>query len=265
MNCPYPKVRVSAIVCVSSEKIKIRYKPLDREAVMSRKRHLFKAIQKTFRQISKQFLSAINKQIIWLLRNISGTRRRRGSENAGFLLPTVAMVTLVVVLLTTAILFRSFERSKNASNVRVNEAVLQAATPALDRAKAKITALFADPSLPRAVPSDGTLYTTLLNKLATYSLGDETSVMVGYDLNKKDGIEAPKDGILESKEIMETAWKFPVDTDNDGKFDSFTLYGIYFRNPPYTGNDPQRKRTPLEARTVPLAGKVILVVTRVLV
>jgi hypothetical protein len=223
---------------------------------MSRKRQLFKVIQKTFIQVSKQFLSAINKQIIWLLRTISGTRRRRGSENAGFLLPTVAMVTLVVVLLTTAILFRSFERSKNASNVRVNEAVLQAATPALDRAKAKITALFADPSLPRAVPSDATLYTTLLKSLSTYTLGDETSVMVGYDLNGNKDIDVPKDGILESKEIMETAWKFPVDTDNDGKFDSFTLYGIYFRNPPYKGNDPIRKRTPIEARTVPLAGKV---------
>lgn len=225
---------------------------------MSRKPKLVKVIKKTFRQITNKFLSAINKQIISLLRTIFGTRRRRGSENAGFLLPTVAMVTLVVVLLTTAILFRSFERSKNASNVRVNEAVLQAATPALDRAKAKITALFADPTLPRAVPSDGTLYNTLITKLTTYTLGDETSVIVGYNLNKdeKNEIEAPKDGVLESKEVLETAWKFPVDTDNDGKFDSFTLYGIYFRNPPYKGSDPQRKRSPLEARSAPLAGKV---------
>ncbi|MCC5602195.1 hormogonium polysaccharide biosynthesis protein HpsA [Nostoc favosum] len=223
---------------------------------MSRKSKLVKALQKSFRQISKKFLSAINKQIIWLLRTIFGIRRRRSSENAGFLLPTVAMVSLVVVLLTTAILFRSFERSKNASNVRVNETVLQAATPALDRAKAKITALFADPTLPRAVPSDGTLYSTMINKLTTYTLGDETSLIVGYDLDKDNNIEAPKDGLLESKEVLETAWKFPVDTDNDGKFDSFTLYGIYFRNPPYASSAPQRKRSPLEARTVPLAGKV---------
>ena len=72
---------------------------------MSRKRQLFKVIKKTFRQISKQFLSAINKQIIWLLRTISGTQRRRSSVNSGFVLPTVAMVVLVVVLLTTAIYF----------------------------------------------------------------------------------------------------------------------------------------------------------------
>lgn len=166
------------------------------------------------------------------------------------------MVALVVVLLTTAILFRSFERAKNASNVRVNEVVLNAATPALDRAKAKITALLADPSLPRAVPSDTTLYKTLINKMKAYSLGDETPLIVGYDLDKDTNVENFESGSLEAQEVMETAWKFPVDTDNDGKFDSYTLYGIYFRNPPYEGTNATRKRTPIEARTAPLAGRI---------
>ncbi|MHC0064446.1 hormogonium polysaccharide biosynthesis protein HpsA [Nostoc sp. UIC 10890] len=219
---------------------------------MSRKRHLFKAIQKTFKQISKQFLSAINKQIIWLLRTIFGTRRRPGSANAGFVLPTVAMVTLVVVLLTTAILFRSFERSKNASNVRVNEATIQAATPALERAKAKITALFADPTLPRSVPSNVTLYSTLTNKLPVYTFGDETPISLPYDLDGDDTIEADSSVILENKENLQTAWKFPADTDNNGKFDSFILYGIYFRTPPQNGTTQERKRSPLDARTPPM-------------
>ncbi|MEH2240645.1 hormogonium polysaccharide biosynthesis protein HpsA [Nostoc sp.] len=219
---------------------------------MSRKRQLAKTIQKTFRQISKQFLSAINKQIIWLLRTIFGTRRRRSSENAGFLLPTVAMVTLVVVLLTTAILFRSFERSKNASNVRVNEATMQAATPALERAKAKISALFADPTLPRSVPSNVTLYNTLTNKLPVYTFGDETPITLAYNLDKDTTIEAGSSIPLENKENLQTAWKFPADTDNNGKFDSFILYGIYFRTPPQTGTTQERKRSPLDARTPPM-------------
>ncbi|MBG1240007.1 hormogonium polysaccharide biosynthesis protein HpsA [Nostoc sp. NZL] len=219
---------------------------------MSRKRQLVKAIQKTFKQISKQFLSAINKQIIWLLRASFGTKRRRGSANAGFVLPTVAMVTLVVVLLTTAILFRSFERSKNASNVRVNEATIQAATPALERAKAKITALFADPTLPRSVPSNVTLYSTLTNKLPVYTFGDETPISLPYDLDRDDTIEADSSVILENKENLQTAWKFPADTDNNGKFDSFILYGIYFRTPPQTGTTQERKRSPLDARTPPM-------------
>ncbi|WP_375474047.1 hormogonium polysaccharide biosynthesis protein HpsA [uncultured Nostoc sp.] len=222
---------------------------------MPRKRQLFKAIQKTFSQISKQFLSAINKQIIWLLRTISGTQRRRGSVNSGFVLPTVAMVVLVVVLLTTAILFRSFERSKNASNVRVNEATMQAATPALDRAKAKITALFADPTLPRSVPSNVTLYNTLINKLSIYTFGDETPITLAYNLNKSTSspmIEAGSSVVLENKENIQTAWKFPADTDNNGKFDSFILYGLYFRTPPQTGTTQTRSRSPLDARTPPM-------------
>lgn len=219
---------------------------------MSRKSQLVKAIQKTFKQISKQFLSAINKQIIWLLRTIFGTRRRRSSVNAGFVLPTVAMVILVVVLLTTAILFRSFERSKNASNVRVNEATMQAATPALERAKAKITALFADPTLPRSVPSNVTLYNTLTSKLPVYTFGDETPITLAYNLNKNTTIEAGSSILLENKENLQTAWKFPADTDNNGKFDSFILYGIYFRTPPQTGTIQERKRSPLDARTPPM-------------
>ncbi|MEH1886421.1 hormogonium polysaccharide biosynthesis protein HpsA [Nostoc sp.] len=203
---------------------------------MSRKLQLVKAIQKNFKQISKQFLSTINKQIIWLLRAFFGNRRRRSSENAGFLLPTVAMVILVVVLLTTAILFRSFERSKNASNVRVNEAVLNAASPALDRARAKLDKLFDDRRLPRATPSDTALETTLKTYLNEYSFGDETQLNVNYG----------------SETALPTAWMFPIDTNNNGKFDTYTLYGIYFRNPPITSGSYSRARNPLEARTPPM-------------
>ncbi|MEH1907817.1 hormogonium polysaccharide biosynthesis protein HpsA [Nostoc sp.] len=216
---------------------------------MSRKRHLFKVIQKTFRQISKQFLSAINKQIIWLLRIISGTRRRGGSENAGFLLPTVAMVTLVVVLLTTAILFRSFERSKNASNVRVNQAVLNAAAPALDRARAKLDKLFIDTRLPRAVPSDTVLESTLSSaaNLPQYTFGDETPLKLHYNY------PTVPTGETNQPADMTTAWMFPIDTNNNGKFDSYTLYGIYFRTPPITSGTYSRPRNPLEARTPPMS------------
>ncbi|MEH2263104.1 hormogonium polysaccharide biosynthesis protein HpsA [Nostoc sp.] len=203
---------------------------------MSRKLQLVKAIQKNFKQISKQFLSTINKQIIWLIRALFGNRRRRNSENAGFLLPTVAMVILVVVLLTTAILFRSFERSKNASNVRVNEAVLNAASPALDRARAKLDKLFDDRRLPRATPSDTALETTLRTYLNEYSFGDETQLNVNYG----------------SETALPTAWMFPIDTNNNGKFDTYTLYGIYFRNPPITSGSYSRARNPLEARTPPM-------------
>ncbi|MEH1808762.1 hormogonium polysaccharide biosynthesis protein HpsA [Nostoc sp.] len=228
---------------------------------MSRKHQLVKAIQKTFRQTSKQFLSTINKQIIWLLRSISGTRRRRTSVNSGFILPTVAMVTLVVVLLTTAILFRSFERSKNASNVRVNEAVLNAATPAIDRARAKLNALIEDPTLPRGTPSDSALYDAL--KKDKYRLGDETRLKLAFELPLNPdgtantaGIQNPTTNTtpIEYDETLKSAWKYAVDTDNNGKKDTFTLYGIFFRSPSRDSTTGQfnRERKPLDARTPPM-------------
>ncbi|MFN6535120.1 MAG: hormogonium polysaccharide biosynthesis protein HpsA [Nostoc sp. EkiNYC01] len=203
---------------------------------MSGKNKLVKAIQKNFKIIGKKFVSAINKRIVWLLRTIFLTRRRRSSPNAGFVLPTVAMVTLVVVLLTTAILFRSFERSKNASNVRVNEAVLNAAVPAIDRARAKLDKLFDDRRLPRATPSDTALESTLKNYLTEYTFGDETQLNLNYS----------------GETALPTAWMFPIDTNNNGKFDTYTLYGIYFRNPPITSGTYSRARNPLEARTPPM-------------
>ncbi|MBN3868966.1 hormogonium polysaccharide biosynthesis protein HpsA [Nostoc sp. JL33] len=214
---------------------------------MSIKRKLFKAVRFYFKKLTYQFLSIIKKQMVWLLKTIFTTNRRRGSGNAGFLLPTVAMVSLVVVLLTTAILFRSFERSKNASNVRVNQAVLNAAAPALDRARAKLDKLFADSRLPRAVPSDKVLEDTLSNtaNLPEFTFGDETPLKVHYNYTTvPTGESQPAD--------MATAWMFPIDTNNNGKFDSYTLYGIYFRTPPITSGTYSRPRNPLEARTPPM-------------
>lgn len=214
---------------------------LAKEAAMSHYYRILNKIDKFSREIIKKNVCAIKKQIIWLLRTLLVTnRRRRASANAGFVLPTVAMVALVVVLLTTAILFRSFERAKNASNVRVNEAVLNAASPAIERAKAKIEQLFRDPRLPSTTPSDDLLSQVINRNLNQFTFGDETQLTLVKEFNGQSNIQ-------EDEETLKTAWKYPVDTDNNSKFDSYTLYGIYFRTP--TTN---RARTVLEARTPPM-------------
>jgi type II secretory pathway pseudopilin PulG len=150
------------------------------------------------------------------------------------------MVILVVTLLTTAILFRSFDRSKNASNYRVNEVVLNAAAPALDRARAKLNRLFSsqETNLPGNTPADKDIAQVFeTNK---YTFGDETQLKLAADL---DGNGIQDD---EVDERLKTAWKFPVDTDNNGSFDSFTLYSIVYRTP-----EDNRARGPLEARSRP--------------
>jgi hypothetical protein len=149
------------------------------------------------------------------------------------------MVSVIVLLLTAVILFRSFERAKNAANVRVSTVVLNAATPAVDRARAKIGALLQDPSLPQGTPTEISLYTAI--QRSKYTLPDETPIELAYAVN----------GTTET--LQNSAWKFGVDTDNNGKDDTFTLYSIQFRSPPVgaDGNFDQ-PRNPLEARTPPM-------------
>jgi hypothetical protein len=209
---------------------------------MSRKRHLVKLVKKNLPKIGRNFISAIKKRLVWLLRTLFITNKRRGSANAGFVLPTVAMISIVAVLTTTAILYRSFDRAQNASNVRVNQAVLTAASPAIDRGRAKLDKLFRDTSLPRITPTDKQLYEALArdeDTLKQYTFGDETPITLTDPGN--------------SQNTLTTAWRFPVDTDNNGKFDSYTLYGIYFKTPPVGSNNKyERARNPLEARTSPM-------------
>ncbi|KYC39421.1 hypothetical protein WA1_32355 [Scytonema hofmannii PCC 7110] len=219
---------------------------------MKRNSKLVKATRNFYQKLCSSSPLTIKEQSLWLLRAFLVTRKQSDWVNAGFVLPTVAMVALVVVLLTTAILFRSFERSKNASNVRVNEAVLNAAAPAIDRARAKIDALFEDPTLPRATPSDSALYDAL--KKEKYILGDEKRLKLGVDIDNHNSIVAPTNTTaLENDETLKSAWKFAVDTDNNGKKDSYTLYAIYFRNPTRdtTTGKFNRKRNALEVRTPP--------------
>ncbi len=203
---------------------------------MSQKRHPLKIITKNSTRFIRQFLANIKKQLIWLLRTVFSSQKQQQAANAGFVLPTVVMVSVVVVLLTTAIMFRSFERAKNASNVRVNESVITAATPAIDRGKAKISKLFQDKTLSKTTPTDNDLYNALVNNIDKYTFGDETKLTLS----------------LQGQPSLQTAWRFPVDTDSNGRFDSYTLYGIYFKTPPVLNGQYSRARNALEARNVPV-------------
>jgi hypothetical protein len=200
---------------------------------------LSRKIWRFFNTLTKAFIT-------WFLRNVLVVQRRARLSQTGFVLPTVVMMVLVVTLLTTAILLRSFDRTKNASNYRVDETVLNAATPALDRARAKLNRLFSseETRLKGNTPPDDNIAEVLED--GAYTFGDEVQLKLVKDL---DGNGLQPD---ETDERLKSAWMFPVDTDNNGKFDSFTLYGIYYRTPPTSTNPgDNRVRGPLEARARP--------------
>ncbi|MDY6805367.1 MAG: hormogonium polysaccharide biosynthesis protein HpsA [Cyanobacteriota bacterium] len=217
------------------------------------------------RRIGKSLRKMTESVIKAILRDLVAAKNKGNLSTSGFVLPTVTMVMLVVVLLTIAMSLRSFDRAQDARNVRVNQALLSASTPALDRARAKIEYLLReDPSLPSETPQEDTLYDALIVQGTTdrdedyYTFGDEKRLQISFDIDDDGSIE-PDGGdtetdILENDEVITTAWRFPVDTDNNGKYDSFSLYGIFLRSPQRdetTGNF-SRSRSPLDARTPPM-------------
>jgi len=226
------------------------------------------------------FKSKLSKVIVLLLRRIAGVTRsgakrlmramlqalmamsrRAQLPVAGFVLPTVTMVLLVVILLTIAITLRSFDRANTARNVRVNQQVLAAATPAIDRAKAKIEYMLReDPQRPTATPSDAEMY-RIMSSYATngdfYTFAGEERLVLRADLDNSGTLDPTPANLKSSlfispnkeNEELNTAWRYPVDTNNDGIFDTFTLYGIYFRTPKSVNPRPRKE---LDARTPPM-------------
>jgi hypothetical protein len=158
---------------------------------------------------------------------------------AGFVLPTVVMVMLVVVLLSVTIMFRSMDRAKMAQYNRVSEATLNAAAPALERAKAKLTQALGDAQAKGTTPdeeSDANFGTILEPPISpnpdnVFTFGDEERLTVAVD----------------GKELK-TAWRFPADTDGNGKEDSYILYEILYARP----DKKEDSRTVLQARAVPM-------------
>ncbi|MEG3932516.1 hormogonium polysaccharide biosynthesis protein HpsA [Microcoleus sp. T3_B1] len=231
------------------------------------KSKLSKIIVSLLRRIAGVTRSGAKRLMRAMLQTLMAMGRRARLPVAGFVLPTVTMVLLVVILLTVAITLRSFDRANTARNVRVNQQVLAAATPAIDRAKAKIQFLL-EQTQNRGTPSDKDLYLPIANPQSSgsavpdnYTFGDEERLRLKYDLDGSGGIspdlKVNDTGFdIETNESINTAWRYPVDTNGDGKFDSFTLYGIFFRTPPRgtqapTLGDFLRKREPLEARKPP--------------
>jgi hypothetical protein len=230
------------------------------------KSKLSKVIVSLLRRVLGVTRSGAKRLMRAMLRSLMAMGRRARLPVAGFVLPTVTMVLLVVILLTVAITLRSFDRANTARNVRVNQQVLAAATPALDRAKAKIQfMLYEDPQRPTATPSDNEMYRMMSAAGSTdiYTFGGEERLTLKYDLDGNNTI-APFDPAkpnAEKDEQINTAWKYAVDTDNNGQVDTYTLYGIFFRSPERKTTSPDagtftRARKPLEARTPPMTGKI---------
>ncbi|MCL2927685.1 MAG: hormogonium polysaccharide biosynthesis protein HpsA [Trichodesmium sp. MAG_R01] len=189
-------------------------------------------IRRQLRLLAKGFVRAI----------APGKQVNGNLFNAGFVLPTATMVMLAVVLLTSAILLRSFDRAEQASKVTASQEALSLAAPALDRAEAKLQYLLReDPTLPRGqTPSERGVDAYLSDAIdQRYKFPDERRLKVTYKDTKTE------DEITEDE--ITTAWMFPFDANGDGDDDHDVIYGIYLKTPL-----DKKAKTPLQARTPPV-------------
>ncbi|MFN7354752.1 MAG: hypothetical protein ACK5UZ_05360, partial [Pseudanabaena sp.] len=202
----------------------------------------------------------ISRRFIRLLLNGSSGKKRKAG---GFILPTVTMVTLVTTLLVVSTVARSTDRAREASNTRVEQVYRSANTAILDRARAKISALLEDPTLPGGTPPESSLYQAITQDKGNYTFADEVRLQLADPAANASSTAVDwfplGTSLLSNNDVVSTAWKFPVDTDANGKFDSFAIYSILFRSTPrnLATNLNTRAVSPIEVRTPPMDNGVV--------
>jgi hypothetical protein len=194
-------------------------------------RKLAKKLQPILKQVWKLSRRLTKASINWLLRTVFLLNRR--PRVAGFVLPTTVFLILVVSLTVGALTFRSFNStSRTIGNVQSRQ-IYNAATPAIDRARAKLDYLFGkDNRLPSGTPSEEFIIGMLLNE-STRPIGDRgievlrlpTTSPNPYTLGGETRIDINKDG------EPDNAWVY-----EDG--DNLVVYSINFSTPDQTAANP---------------------------
>lgn len=167
-----------------------------------------KAERNPYKQIWKQFSTAIKRLVNWLLRSLLAKGRRAHFSRSGFVLPTTILLLLIVTLVITALIARTSSRINQVIWAQEGKEISNAASPAIDRAKAKLEYLFnGDTRIPNGVPGQGKLV-ELLGDNSRYLLNGETRLDINGDGN------------------ADNAWSFRADTDGDGQQDATIAYSI---------------------------------------
>lgn len=144
-------------------------------------------------------------------------KNRRHTANSGFVLPTIAILLLIMSLVVSSLLFRTINRTTQVIGQRNQQVIYNAATPAIDRAKAKLEYLFSTQE-PRRInlPSDDDLDGILKNTKATIQDIDSTTSgnQNPYDFPDETRLD------LDKNNIEDNAWSFQLDTNGDGKLET---------------------------------------------
>jgi hypothetical protein len=190
-------------------------------------------LMRYMRQLAKQVTKAF---VNWVFRTLFLIGRRPMPGRAGgFVLPTTILLLLVVSISVGAISYRSFSRTSETIADRQQRIVYNTATPAIDRAKAKLEYMFnreRDSRLPSGIPPELSLYEMMLNNVP----GNQRLLPGGQDpytfpadptgsFGAEERIDLNGDGTIDN------AWRYRADTNGDGQTDAWVAYSIIFRTP----------------------------------
>ena len=164
-----------------------------------------------FQRWLKPFMKGVLRSLWWF----SG-QRRRTSTRAGFVFPTTLLLILMVLLTASALTFRTFSRSSQVISQREQQVIYNAATPAVDRAKAKLEFLFTQDTRLIGVPSSDYLANMMLPE------GNRVPDPASEDIDLLDGIADPytlpgeRRLDVNGDGLLDNAWAFEADVDGDG-------------------------------------------------
>ncbi|MEB3230831.1 MAG: hypothetical protein VKJ64_07470, partial [Leptolyngbyaceae bacterium] len=160
----------------------------------------------------------------------------------GFILPTTVLLLLVVTLTVGAMTLRTLNRTGQVIGDRQQRVIYNAATPAMERGKAKLEFMFdsqRDTRYPAGVPDQDFLYSMMLNDGTTGSATKFEPFGTGidpYTFPDDNGDyttdEAESRVDIDGDDKDDNAWSYRVDLDENGELDATVIYSILFNKPP---------------------------------
>lgn len=189
-------------------------------------RKLLRVLQKLSRQ-------AIKRIVTYVLRNLLLWNRRPAAATAGFVLPTTILLLLMVALTAGALTLRASSRAEQAIVERQQKVITNAASPAIDRAKAKIEYLFSeDERITAGLPSSAYLNSMMLNNgdpVRTFPGIDSTDTPYRLPDEVALNINGPKvaSGLVPTAGDVDNAWAFNADVNGDGVVDPDNEWIVY--------------------------------------
>jgi hypothetical protein len=219
-------------------------------------RKLAKAVQDLFKEILRLQKRITKAFVTWLLRTALVINRRTRQPVAGFVLPTTALLVLVVALTAGALSYRAYSTSTRTINETQSRVIYNAATPAIDRARAKMEFLFdakLETRYPGGVPSDGKLTSMMLNANPPIQVKGATadgflSLPGGSDNkmgNAQDPYTLPDETRMDvnGDNNLDNAWSYRISTkgnpcgpNNPTACDATVVYSIVLTIPPEVTN-----------------------------